>query len=324
MKRPMAAALLILGAGMTLRGEGMTNPMGPIPLGNVAGSTGMVFPEGKARLVIKRMSLKKDKAYDGDDEVPDPMKRRMDVDVTHLLFRYGLGHGWDVRAALNYVEKKSAMTIPAGPLAGRRFEIDDEGIGDSMVVFRYGVFNQMKGDPLFLSVGAGLKIPTGDTDKSFRTPMGTNPLLDTQPMQLGTGSWDGIFEIGATRLLPRSRIDAHALYLLRGEGDYGYVFGDTLKWNLGYSYALNRSWGLHLEIDGIHMRKNSQNGRSIEHSGGNFIYLTPGISWRMGKSMDLSVGYSRMIHRDNHYNTLAAVGGLSENHRLFLRLGVNF
>jgi len=72
------------------------------------------------------------------------------------------------------------------------------------------------------------------------------------------------------------------------------------------------------------MRKDSQNGRSIEESGGNFIYLTPGISWRMGKSMDLSVGYSRMIHRDNNYNTLAAVGGLSEDYRLFVRLGVNF
>jgi len=89
----------------------------------------------------------------------------MNVNMTHFLYRYGLGNGFDIRAAVNYVQKKQTSTIPMGPMAGKSFDLKNSGIGDSQVVVRYELLNQMKGAPLFLSVGAGLKLPTGGTDK---------------------------------------------------------------------------------------------------------------------------------------------------------------
>ena len=47
-----------------------------VPLGNVNGSTGNVFSDGKLRLVLHSSIFEKDRSYDGNDEVNDPKKKR--------------------------------------------------------------------------------------------------------------------------------------------------------------------------------------------------------------------------------------------------------
>ena len=323
MKVTLVGALL-LGSFCTLSAAEMSSKMGNIPLGNVAGSTGNVFPKGKSRLVLKHMSLSKDGAYNGDDEVNDIKKREMNIQMTHLLYRYGLGNGFDIRAAVNYVQKKQTQTIPMGPMAGISFDLKNSGMGDSKVVVRYELLNQKKGAPLFLAVGAGIKLPTGSTNKSFNTPLGEKQPNETQPMQLGSGSFDYIAEIGATKLLPNSRIDAHMIYVLTTEGKNDYEFGDKFKWNLGYSYAINKYFDVQLELDGMHLAKNRYQGNSVDYSGGNFIYVTPGIHIIPNKKFDLSLGYMHMVYRDNNYDSSTNTAGLSEDYRFVLRAGYNF
>ena len=315
---------LLVGSFCTLGASDMKAKVGNIPLGNVAGSTGNVFPKDMSRFVVKHMSLSKDGAYDGSSEVNDLKKREMNVNMTHFLYRYGLGHGFDIRVATTYVQKKQTQTIPMGPLAGTSFNLKNSGLGDSQVVVRYELLNQMKGAPLFLAIGAGLKLPTGSTNKSFNTPMGTKTSNETQPMQLGSGSFDYITEIGATKILPNSRIDAHMMYVLTTKGKNNYEFGDKFKWNIGYSYAINKYFDVQLELDGLHLAKNKHNGNSVDYSGGNFLYITPGIHIIPSKKYDISLGYSYMIDRDNNYDDATNTAGLSEDHRLFLRVGYNF
>ncbi|MDA7848315.1 hypothetical protein N8972_02370 [Sulfurospirillum sp.] len=320
----MVTGALLLGCLSGVNAENLKSKMGNIPLGNVSGSTGNVFPKGKSRVVLKHMSVSKDSAYNGDDEVLDAKKRKFNVDMTHILYRYGLGSGFDIRVATSYVQKKQTQTIPMGPLAGTKFDLKNSGLGDSKVIVRYELLNQMKGAPLFLAVGAGLKLPTGSTNKSFDTPMGQKQSNQTQPMQLGSGSYDYITELGATKFLPNSRIDAHMMYVLTTEGKNDYEFGDKFKWNLGYSYAINKYFDVQLELDGVHLAKNKYLGGSVDYSGGNFMYITPGIHIIPSKKYDISVGYSYMISRDNNYDALSNTAGLSEDYRLIFRVGYNF
>ncbi|MBL0686278.1 MAG: transporter [Sulfurospirillum sp.] len=209
-------------------------------------------------------------------------------------------------------------------MTGESFNLENSGMGDSQVITRYEILNQMKGAPLFLAVGAGMKLPTGSTNNSFSTPMGERQPKQTQPMQLGSGSYDYIAEIGASKIIPNSRIDAHLIYFLTTEGKNDYKFGDKLKWNLGYSYAITKYFNIQLELDGMHLAKNELEGNSVDSSGGNFIYLTPGIHIVPSKKFDLSLGYMHMVHRDNNYNSIDMVGGLSEDYRVIARLGYNF
>lgn len=313
------AGAAIIGSVCNLSANEMQSKMGNIPIGNVAGSTGNVFPKGMSRFVIKNLSASKDNAYNGDDEVVDSMNREMTVNMTNILYRYGLGNGFDIRVMTSYVQKDQEMTKMK-----KDIKLSNDGLGDSKVVVRYQLLNQKKGAPLFLAIGGGVKLPTGSTNKKFNTIAGLKQANQTQTMQLGSGSYDYIAEIGATKFLPNSRIDAHIMYTLTTEGSNNYEFGNKLQWNLGYSYAINKYFDLQLELDGMHTEKNKYQGTDVDVTGGNFIYITPGIHVIPSKKYDISLAYSHMIYRDNNYDNSKNMGGLSEDNRIVLRVGYNF
>ena len=289
-----------------------------VPLGNLNGGTGNVFKEGMFRVVLRDINFEADTAYNGDEEVPDAMKRKLKVNVAQLVARYGLGAGFDVRMMIPIIDKKMHMT---NPMNGKSTEWSNNGIGDIAIIGGYELMNQMKGDPLFLSIGAGVKLPTGSTDEAFKTPGGKKVLPG---MQNGSGSTDYILELGASKILPNSRIDAHVAYKINGDGDNDYDFGNMLHWNIGYSYAMTKSFDLQLELDGIHRAKNSFKGKEIEGTGGDAIYLTPGFHYRVTKQFDVSVGYAIPVWRDINYNGAKHIGGLGEDGRLVVRVGYTF
>lgn len=140
-----------------------------VPIGNLNGSTGNVFSEGQLRLVLHNFTFEKDSAYDGSDIVNDPKKRDMKVNISKFVARYGLGNGFDVRVITPYIRKESSMT---NPLNNQSFDNKNSGLGDITIVGRYQLLSQKAGDPMFLAVGAGVKLPTGDTDKYQTLPTG--------------------------------------------------------------------------------------------------------------------------------------------------------
>jgi len=289
-----------------------------VPLGNINGSTGNVFKDGMFRIALKNINFEADTAYNGGDEVPDLRKRKMKANMTQIVARYGLGSNFDIRMVVPIKSRKLEMT---NPLSGKTNELESSGVGDIAIVGRYGIMNQMKGDPLFLSIGAGVKLATGSTDEKFQTPMG---MKIVPGLQNGSGSTDYMFELGASKILPNSRLDTHIVYKLNGEGDNNYEFGDTVQWNIGYSYAMSRSFDLQLEFNGIYKGKNKDKGVEVGSSGGNTIYVTPGFHYRVNKQFDISIGYAIPVWRDINYDPATKTGGLSENGRIIARVGYTF
>lgn len=289
-----------------------------VPLATINGNTGNVAPNGFFKMGIMNESCSKDNAYNGDTEVSDNKNRGMKTNVTKLKAKYGLGNGFEIRAIMTYKDKEFNSIHP---VTKQSFINKNSGIGDSIVMGKYEILNQKKGDSLFLSVGAGLKLPTGDTSKTFITPSGANKF---QVMQLGSGSTDYLAEVALTKLFTNSRIDAHIIHTKTTKGDNNYQFGDSLKWNIGYSYAITPKFDLQLELNGKNCGKHKNNGIDVDSTGGNFIYAIPGVHYKINKKYDFSVAYSYMVQRDNNFDSVNSVGGLSEDNRVIFRLGIKF
>ncbi len=293
-----------------------------VPMGNVMGSTGVVFPEGKARIFIKNISFMKDKAYNGDEEVQDIQNKEFKMNITQFVARYGFGNNFDVRAIISHKTRTLTQTIPKGDKKGTSFDMKNSGLGDSMIIARYLI---LKKKGMFFSVGAGLKLPTGDTSKTFNTPMGEKESKDTMIIQNGSGSYDYLFEVGATQILKNNaRIDAQFMYRQSTKGANDYQFGNQIKYNIGYSYALTPSFDVQMELNGINCQKHTQNSIKIDYTGGNFLYLTPGIHYKVNKHFDISTAYSYMIKKDVNYDSKTKTGGLSEDNMLVVKVGYNF
>ncbi|MEA1914329.1 MAG: transporter [Campylobacterota bacterium] len=289
-----------------------------IPLANINGNVGNGLKEGILKIALSHESCTKDSAYHGSNKVIDPKQRIMDVNINKLKLRYGLGNGFDVRAIFTHKDKTFTYLHP---MSSARYKNTNKGLGDTLVIGRYEILNQKKGDSVFLSVGAGVKLPTGSTSKTFNSPAG-----DTKfpIMQLGSGSTDYLAEVGISRFLPNSRIDAHMIYTQTTKGDNNYQFGDKLKWNIGYSYAINNALDVQLELDGSHCKKHKSSGIEVDSTGGTFTYITPGIHYKINKQYNIGAGYAYLLKRDNNFDTASNTGGLSETGKLIFQLVMTF
>jgi hypothetical protein len=177
--------------------------------------------------------------------------------------------------------------------------LTNNGIGDIKVFTRYSLKSPKKGNSYFAIVDLGLSLPTGDTDKEFLidTKKGKIKKIPTG-MQLGDGSVDPMIQFAITKLLSNSRLDLSTRYTANQEGDNDYKKGDEFNYNLAYSYAVNKIMDLQVEINGIYSSKNKNYGIENENSGGNIIYITPGIHFKLNKRLIISGGVQLPVYRD--------------------------
>ena len=78
-----------------------------------------------------------------------------------------------------------------------------------------------------------MKAPTGATNRHTDT----GELFDAE-FQPGSGSWDGLFGLAATKRIGPWSFDANVLYVLATEGTQNTDLGDRFLYNAGVSYRL--------------------------------------------------------------------------------------
>ncbi len=290
-----------------------------IPKSNISGGNGMVLPNNKTRLIIKYISFLKNNAYDNDNKVEDLKNRKLKVKKIIFIMKKGVGHNTEVIVKIPDIYKNLNQTI-----MNKNFNMTNSGIGDISLILKHELLSQKKGNFAFLCIGAGIKLPTGKTNKSFLTPIGIKKPDKTQTLQLGSGSYDYRMGISFTKIINFSRIDANVHYIYTTKGSNDYKFGNSFHWNIGYVYSINNIFAIQIDFNGINLNKDKYKNNAINSTGGNFIYMIPGFQIRFNKQLDLSIGYSRMIKRDNNFDTKNNIGGLSEEYRFLARLGYTF
>jgi len=223
-----------------------------------------------------------------------------------LSLAYGVSDDLTLSARLPYVERQN---IREGEIEDGEAEAhdhgDSSGVGDLSALAQYRFFDTPRIDA---SLIGGVKAPTGRTDVKDG-----GQKLDTE-FQPGTGSWDWLFGASVSAQLNASRVSVHAnvLYNLTTEGSQNTEIGDALFYNLGLVYGLSHqdghahqghdhshlSWDLMLELNGEHRQKNDVDGERDANTGGDVVFLSPGVRLSSSHSWSLFLSAGTPVYDD--------------------------
>lgn len=199
---------------------------------------------------------------------------------------------------------------------------DASGLGDVVFLASWRGFRT---GALDAALQLGVKTPSGKTGAAD-----AGERLETE-LQPGTGSWDALIGAAVSRAAGRWGLHANLLYQATTEGAQDTELGDALFYNGAVVYALTPAahhshghdtsaahrharWDLVLEVNGERRWKNTVAGASDPNSGGDIVYLSPGLRLSWGNAgAFLSAGYpivddTNGVQTDVSFRLVAGVG----------------
>jgi hypothetical protein len=237
---------------------------------------------------------------------------------THLTQQYSLYFSvsprFSIGAFVPIAKRHSEQLNEVGNLVtGNEF-----GLADVSLLLRYKalVAHDIETTSI-ISLAAGVKLPTGKTNGKDSE----GNLLDSH-VQLGTGSMDVLLGLSGFVTFQRVALIGNLLGAITSEGANGHKFGSILNYDASIRYRLYPSeydesqlfatFGVYGELRGHEL----QDGASIASSGGNVLFLSPGVQVFPLPSISIEASY--------HIPIVHALNGsqLGEDYRIMA--GVQF
>jgi hypothetical protein len=235
--------------------------------------------------------------------------------ATSLVYAYGITDNLTLSLRLPFVRRTDILDAHEGALG------DAAGVGDLSVLGQYRFYND-RASRTEAALLFGASLPTGDT--GVISAAGAPFEAEFQP---GSGAWSGLLGAALTKRFGAWSFDTNVLYQLTGEGVQDTNLGDRFLYNAAISYRITGFAGpgsrshlglpepmyhggpktkhhhhheepsspagpavdLVLEVNGEwHDRQSGEHGF---HSGGNTVYLSPGVRLSVDRwSSFVSVG----------------------------------
>ncbi|MEX2594821.1 MAG: transporter [Anditalea sp.] len=178
------------------------------------------------------------------------------------------------------------------------------GLGDAILLVKYTAINPTKFENYRWTIGAGPKFPIGRTN--FTSNQGLALPADMQP---GTGAWDLMLWTSFERyhLFVRNFNIATALtYRYTGInkdyfGSQEYQFGNEFSFTLQNTYRFFLGTKIFDAILSFRYRNQAIDqidGREFPNSGGNFIYILPGLSYNFNPNWSISFSSQLPLYRN--------------------------
>lgn len=295
-----------------------------IPAINSKGGA-LVMPEGKLKMTMTHINFDRNSMFEGTSEVQNRENLDATANITTVALSYGLSNKTTISAIIPYKNIEATARLGVNDVA-----IENKGLGDIVLAARH-VLVPMSDARYQLSFDAGVKLPTGSTNGSFKTaPAIANDVNTPMPTQMGTGEFEYMLGLGATKMLDESwEVDAHAMYTHRPKAHNDYDFGDEIALNLSTTKAVTSKLNIGVEYNIKYNTKtdmgNDTNAplRSMlpfKAFSGTAAYITPQIEFLpFGKpKLHIGVGLSFLAHYDlKEYQPL-------EKERFMVRLGYMF
>jgi hypothetical protein len=157
---------------------------------------------------------------------------------------------------------------------GASADHDNHGFGDASLYANAVLWQDMESMPMtWVDARAMAKLPTGQSEKTIAG--------ETDPhIQVGTGSWDFGFGLGAGHHFEHFSLYGSAFYRVNRMGSLGYQYGDVFLGNLIATREAFPTFGGVLvrpgaELNLRYAQKDQSHGMNYDHSGGTVMYVTP-------------------------------------------------
>jgi len=238
-------------------------------------------------------------------------------------FAYGITDDLSVGFRLPYVYRSSISEVEAGHVHNDHFSAhqiydhgNSEGIGDMSFWGQYQFYKDAKNSA---AVILGFKAPTGETTNNgfdrnynYQTIKETTPAvpedhsarLETH-LQPGSGSWDSMYGLSYSYDMEVVRLTTSLMYTVTTKGSQDTDLGNSFNYNFAISTPVHAmvpcsgcSWNLILEVNGDWRDREQRGDVYIHNSGGNTVYVSPGIRFLSGTNWNLGASFGYAVIHD--------------------------
>ncbi len=154
------------------------------------------------------------------------------------------------------------------------------GVGDIRIIGKYRFYrDDFPRGSKQMAFSAGLELPTGSTTKR------KDGVKLPPPRQLGSGGVDPLFALTAGWISAYHAVEGGVQFKYNSRHD-GFRFGPVMNYDLAYAYSIYPGWPVPnaqlnflLELNGQHRERNISGSSKVRASGGDTIFLSPGIQF---------------------------------------------
>lgn len=221
----------------------------------------------------------------------------MDMTKYTATAAYSFSREFSLFAAFPYIGNTMGMLHLHGDGEWENHNMNPvSGLGDITVMGLYRPYALSEnGVTETLSVGLGVKTPIGSY-----TEMASAGYVHAH-MQPGSGSWDPIISIIATKMINSFLLQTDATYQLATRNPEGYRFGDSFTAGLTGKYKATENFSAAAGLTYLHVNKaDDRNGKYTNlaslmddpaNTGGDSLWISPGLQWSPFKNslIDLKV-----------------------------------
>ena len=290
-----------------------TKYTGPTPSPCVNLHNGSIAPVGAYIFNNKFLNINKDRLFTEADEIDftGGGARKFGFQESQTAFRTGIVKKFDVRLIFSTFQKRLDRKTPTSLITDI-----NSGFGDAKIFGRYGILSQ-KTAPFNLIVGVGTTIPLGSTDA-----VDNSGAFLPGPMQLGSGAWSPLFELGMHKVMKRHWVNAYFMYMFAQEGEVGpnpFTRPAVFKYNVAYAFAVNKMFDIAAEINAeVNSRAQDANGDDLLNTGGHVVFFSPEIHFKFAKGKHLSAVMPIPMYQNYNGTQLAY------SNSFMVRLGMRF
>lgn len=258
---------------------------------------------------------------DGDEENTDRETYHQQminrVSLINVTLTYGITTQWSASLDIPYIDAERESLIEH--VDGQRHTMRSSGLGDVRLITDYWLFDPHKHMDGNVSLGIGVKAPTGDdkaTDTSFRSSGNVKRPVD-QSIQPGDGGWGLVLQLQAyQKIVANLFAYAQGSYLInpKEHNDTQAVMADRLPRSVmtfnsvsdqyfgraGFNYVIWPKQGLTLSfggrVEGVPVY-DAIGGSLGYRQPGYTVSVEPGIAWA-GEKMSLSILAPVAVYRN--------------------------